>query len=652
MKQTILNVILTLLCTARLYTQNIEYSDLHNRKVDSLQQILKANPTEKTKLLDVYWNLSWCYLKVDDYENMKEYASKGVALAEKTGNLYILADLYNNIGVAYDYVSKIDSAMLYFDKAQETVVRLEKSAVEKPEKIANIKGFIYGSIANLYSVQGKSQEALRYYFKALDLFEKYHIDNEMANVLGNIGATYLDIDNYEQAEIYFLIKEKLCRKTGNQPNLAHSLAGLGYVYLYKKDYTKARLAVEEAIGIYKSDPQPANLLSCHQCLSSVWLMESGNDVKAMEYASLALQEAKELDIPLEVSRSLLLKSEIYLFRKNYAIAEKTALEALQTDSTHLPSNQILYECLAKANIGMGNVDMANFWFDRHKQSQITYSNMNFQLQLSEMEVKYETEKKETQIAMLENEKRLIILLSIAIGAVLMLALAAFFFLWRWTVQKKRLDEHRIATQAVLDGEVQERTRLARDLHDGLGSMLASIKVNLQNAKREILGESKHYSLAINILDDSMKELRRIAHHLMPELLMRCGLKTSLETFCQSIPNTEFYYFGEDTRFDSKLETLIYRSAHELIYNALKHAEASQTNVQLIQESERISLTVQDNGKGFDPSRKTVGMGLNNIRQRVAVFNGEFCISSELGNGTEINMEFHLNPDSNDKSNNH
>ncbi|GHV53391.1 hypothetical protein FACS1894181_17180 [Bacteroidia bacterium] len=139
----------------------------------------------------------------------------------------------------------------------------------------------------------------------------------------------------------------------------------------------------------------------------------------------------------------------------------------------------------------------------------------------------------------------------------------------------------------------------------------------------------------------MKELRRIAHHLMPELLMRCGLKTSLETFCQSMPDTQFHYFGEDTRFDGKLETLLYRSAHELIYNAIKHAGATQINVQLIQESERISLTVQDNGKGFDPSRKTGGMGLNNIRQWVAVFNGEFSISSEPGQGTEINMEFQL-----------
>jgi signal transduction histidine kinase len=74
---------------------------------------------------------------------------------------------------------------------------------------------------------------------------------------------------------------------------------------------------------------------------------------------------------------------------------------------------------------------------------------------------------------------------------------------------------------------------------------------------------------------------------------------------------------------------------------MKHAEATQINVQLVQESDRVSLTVQDNGRGFDPSQKTDGMGLNNVRTRVAVFNGEFNICSEPGNGTEINISFEL-----------
>jgi signal transduction histidine kinase len=397
-------------------------------------------------------------------------------------------------------------------------------------------------------------------------------------------------------------------------------------------------------------------------LSEVHLNGFGDDRQAETYAIQGLQIADSLGYATEKSKSLSILASIFLKRSDWEKTKQYALQSLDSDSTEVANTMLNYEYLSKAYAHLGNAAKAGEYFDKHNALQASWSNKHYQSAIREMETKYETEKKETQIATLEDEKRLMIWLGIAGGAVLLLALAAFFFLWRWTVQKKRLAESQIkqleqekqliATQAVLDGEVQERIRLARDLHDGLGSMLASVKVNLQNTKREITGESKHYSLTIDLLDDSMKELRRIAHHLMPELLMRCGLKTSLETFCQSMPDTQFHYFGEDARFDGKLETLLYRSAHELIYNAIKHAEATQTNVQLIQESGRISLTVHDNGKGFDPSRETGGMGLNNIRQRVAVFKGEFSICSEPGQGTEIHMEFHLKPDSHDKGNNH
>ncbi|MPM32127.1 hypothetical protein SDC9_78686 [bioreactor metagenome] len=103
----------------------------------------------------------------------------------------------------------------------------------------------------------------------------------------------------------------------------------------------------------------------------------------------------------------------------------------------------------------------------------------------------------------------------------------------------------------------------------------------------------------------------------------------------------FYFFGNDHRIDNKLEILIYRSILELINNALKHADASQINVQLIHEYNRISFTVQDNGRGFDVCAHSRGMGLQNIKKRVAVYNGRVSIVSSQGKGTEVNIEFHL-----------
>jgi signal transduction histidine kinase len=283
------------------------------------------------------------------------------------------------------------------------------------------------------------------------------------------------------------------------------------------------------------------------------------------------------------------------------------------------------------------------------------------LAAEELNIKYETEKKELQIIALEDEKKLMIWLGIAGGAVLLLALAAFFFLWRWTVQKKRLAESQrelaeqqvkqleqekqlIATQAVLDGEVQERTRLARDLHDSLGSILAATKYNLVDIKQiATLGEKdvKCYNTAVSLLDDSMNEMRRLAHHLMPDALSRFGLKPAIGDFCDALPTVQFVWYGDESRLDPKLEEVVYRIAHELISNALKHSGASHILVQIVQELSRIALVVQDDGSGFDPETVTAGMGLSNIRIRVASFGGIINIDSKVGEGTEVNIEFSI-----------
>src|SRR5690606_16720697 len=149
-----------------------------------------------------------------------------------------------------------------------------------------------------------------------------------------------------------------------------------------------------------------------------------------------------------------------------------------------------------------------------------------------------------------------------------------------------------------------------------------------------------FQKALGMLDDSIRELRRLAHHMMPESLLRYGLKVSLSDFCAAIPTAHFHYFGDETRLLENMEIMIYRCIHELVNNALKHAQANHINVQLVREADRISFTVQDDGQGFDRQQVAEGMGLKNVRQRVAAFQGEVNIYSS-GQGTEIHVELEL-----------
>lgn len=174
--------------------------------------------------------------------------------------------------------------------------------------------------------------------------------------------------------------------------------------------------------------------------------------------------------------------------------------------------------------------------------------------------------------------------------------------------------------------------LAKDLHDGLGSTLSLLKLKI---REQVTGES------LQILDKSIADLRRIAHHIMPEELITHGLEVSLRDFATSVPGAQFHFFGKRNPLPQDVELVLYRCAYELVNNAMKHAGDSCIDIQLMQDTENIILTVSDNGKGFDTTQQTKGMGLQNIRSRIARYQGQMEIISQPGEGTEINITFQL-----------
>jgi len=154
-----------------------------------------------------------------------------------------------------------------------------------------------------------------------------------------------------------------------------------------------------------------------------------------------------------------------------------------------------------------------------------------------------------------------------------------------------------------------------------------------------------YDHALGLLDTSIKELRHVAHNLMPETLFKFGLRQTLSDFCEgvggSLLKVSFAFYGVEKRYDEKLEIASYRIVQELVNNAMKHSGGTEIEVQMVSEEERLSFTVQDNGKGIDPvsTAESKGKGLANIRSRVASFGGHFDLSSEHGKGTEAIVEF-------------
>ncbi len=201
--------------------------------------------------------------------------------------------------------------------------------------------------------------------------------------------------------------------------------------------------------------------------------------------------------------------------------------------------------------------------------------------------------------------------------------------------------------ALSEVQEQERSRFAKDLHDGLGGMLWGVKLSLTNMKGNMILAGDYvqvFERSLDMLDNSIHELRRVAHNLMPEALVKFGLAAALKDFCDfvnssKVINVIFQQVGKERRLDMSIEVVLYRVANELVNNALRHSSASEIIIQLNYDDHSLTLTVEDNGKGFDKSilDKTTGAGWPNIRSRIAYLKGSLDVETSHGNGTAVNI---------------
>jgi PAS domain S-box-containing protein len=200
-------------------------------------------------------------------------------------------------------------------------------------------------------------------------------------------------------------------------------------------------------------------------------------------------------------------------------------------------------------------------------------------------------------------------------------------------------------EALQEGEEKERNRIARDLHDGVSGMIAAAKMHVTTLAEKVpaVKVNPEYQLSIGLLDDTAVQVRRTSHNLMPEILLENGLDQALERYCNSIGNTQlkldYILMGDVQRYSAKFELSLYRIVQELVSNIIRHANATEALVQVSYQAGQLSLTVEDNGIGFQGPTRTNGMGLRSIERRVAAMNGAIEIQSAPGRGTSLYLSF-------------
>lgn len=214
-----------------------------------------------------------------------------------------------------------------------------------------------------------------------------------------------------------------------------------------------------------------------------------------------------------------------------------------------------------------------------------------------------------------------------------------------TIEKNK---ERSEMNAVLRGQEQERKRLGAELHDGIGQILSAIALQVSQIREDYaVSESEQLSAQLSKLNSNLqsaiREVRGISHDLMPEVLESFGLKEAVKQICNSLQDrsgfqVKFDHIDLDARYNPLIEMNLYRITQELVNNIQKHSKCKRVFVTLMDHGDSLNLTVEDDGRGFDKSQDVNGIGLRNVRSRVALMGGQIDVESALDSGTLINIE--------------
>jgi len=213
----------------------------------------------------------------------------------------------------------------------------------------------------------------------------------------------------------------------------------------------------------------------------------------------------------------------------------------------------------------------------------------------------------------------------------------------------------LSLSAMLEGQEAERIRIAKDLHDGLGSLLATVKAHFGKVQDEIkkLENLKIYERATSMIDEACDEVRRISHNLMPGVLRASGLAAAVNQIVNALENTyglivDYEVAGLEERLNESEELFIYRIIQELCNNIVKHAQAKNILIQMIASRNNIQIVVEDDGKGFDMntiSQKS-GIGIRSLRSRVDYLKGTLDFNTAVSKGTSVTINIPINLDDN------
>ncbi|MCY7290734.1 MAG: sensor histidine kinase [Ferruginibacter sp.] len=593
------------------------------------------------------------------------YPEKAISIIEKTIMLANKVNYPLGLSVAYSlragllyYEMKLDSCKLLLDKAY-SLVNNKKDKASK-NQIANI----INRYAAIYQRRQNYDSAVELYLNAANIYKETGDEQKIINSYYNLSGIYKYLGDTAKTFFYARETNKLAEITNDTVFLIRGIIALGEAYNFIKNYDSLLLVSKKGLSLASRQQMTFALGIFNNFMGLYYTNKVRQFDSAIMYYNVALQVFENINIPFDKAVVLQNIGNAYLKKKDYINAIKFSKQATEL-SKNLKFDQVQNLSLmdlVQAEEKMGNIPESFKYLKEYVEVNDFIQIRNNQKKVYDLEAKYLAQKKEVimlaQEKIIKQKNQLNYLLASGLSLLLIIvALLYFNYQNKQKLQLQKITEletqqQLTATEAVLKGEEQERTRLAKDLHDGLGGMLSGIKFSFNTMKGNLTmtpDNAQSFERSMDMLDSSIKEMRRVAHNMMPEALVKFGLDTALKDFCNEIQQSGALYISyqsiglENLKITQTIEITVYRIVQELVNNIMKHAAAKNAIVQVTKTNDRLSVTVEDDGGGFDTGilNKVKGIGWSSIQNRVEFLKGKLDVDSQSEKGTSVHIEINV-----------
>jgi len=494
-------------------------------------------------------------------------------------------------------------------------------------------------------------------------------NNLIANSYNFIGANFYEITEIEKALFYYKKSLIYAEKTKNDPLINQIYNNLGNIYCFdKKEYKKGIPYYLSSLHYSRINKDSSQIFFTK--LNIVWAyFDVGNYTDGYPHLQFINKHNSKYGIESTIAITDMLNAMYYDYKKDTKKADyhfnKAIKNALKYDensdlsSIHQEYAKFLFKIknFEAAYNNLNTYDLITKKInleEKAKKAKIAGINLEIDEYKREIDKMGLESKKREQLFHTENERKN--KMTTIILSLFLISLILFYFFYQNTKLKQKNIIKDIQNKinqniinASIDGQENERKKIALFLHDTISASLSSAGMHLN------VFLSQHSSLPPEItktkliLDETHDKVRDLSHDLIPTLLARFGLLYALDDLCEKYSNSTLHFEYQNTipikkRYTEKFETRLYFIISELLNNIIKHSQASKAEVSLIENNNEMIIEITDNGKGFDTNKFNFveGFGLNQIKARINNLDGQFDVKSKINEGTSVMLSVPLN----------